>query len=523
MKILLFALFNILTVYHLLAQTILPTPMEIIKRDSFFRFTDSISVSWNNKGENEARYFEEKFPTEKIVYTKNDSQANLFFNTIENKTLGDEGYRLEVLSHQIIISANNEAGFFYGLQSLFFLMPNVVLDPGISLFNVRIFCQEITDKPKYPWRSFMLDSGRQYQSPAFIKKYLDRMAMLKMNTFHWHLTEKLGWRLEIKRYPKLTSIGSNVAIGPEQQGFYTQKQIRDIIAYAKKLHIQVVPEIDVPGHANAALTAYPELTCFNKMPEKGDEYHSTLFCGGNEKTYEFLENILDEVCELFPSEYIHLGGDEAPKANWDKCPLCQKKIKKENLKDSHELQLYFSKRLANYLRLKGKKAIFWGDVVYSDGITLPDNVVIYWWNWNGHEDKALKNALARGHQVICGTNFGTYLNYPIEPWGHYGKNRTFDLRQTYDENPSDLKNPNPLVLGMGTSLWTDWNVREHMIDQRVFPRIFSLAEQMWHVGEKIPYNEFYMRVKLKRSFMKLMGIKYGPAIFPEIPENYSWE
>ena len=221
-----------------------------------------------------------------------------------------------------------------------------------------------SDSPRTPWRCFLLDSGRQYQKISTIKKYIDMVSLLKMNYFHWHLTEGLGWRIEIKQYPRLAQIGGSVGKGEEQQGFYTQKEIQEIIEYASERNITVVPEIDMPGHAEAALSAYPELGCFGQpveVPQHG--FTQNIFCAGKEEVLHFLKNILDEVCAIFPSPYIHLGGDEAPKGNWDKCPDCQKRIAAMNLKDSHDLQLWFSAQMADYLKSKGRKAIFWGDVV----------------------------------------------------------------------------------------------------------------------------------------------------------------
>lgn len=516
-------LITLFFVSQLSAQNIVPSPSVLEKMNGNFLFEKQTTVAYSSKGKNTLEYLQLKFSAHQIDKTNNTSKAQILLQIKENTELGAEGYQLNVTTQQIIISANTEAGLFYGVQSLLQLLPAEVAVGKKPLAGVQISCLKITDKPKYAWRSFMLDSGRQYQTPEFIKKYLNHMAMLKMNVFHWHLTEGQGWRIEIKKYPKLTSIGSKVADGDEQQGYYTQEEIKDIVAYAAKLHIQVVPEIDVPGHSEAALMAYPELTCFGEAPKTVMAFTPNLFCGGKESTYEFLQNVLDEVCELFPGQYIHLGGDEAPKANWDKCPDCQAKIKAEGLKDSHDLQLYFSKRLANYLKQKGKKVIFWGDVVYHDGTDLPDNVVVYWWNWRGHKDTAYKNAIKRGHQVICGTNYYTYLNFPLTPWNQYAKNRTFDFETIYNENPSDLDNPNPRVLGMGTCLWTDWYVKQYMIDQRVFPRIFVMAEQMWNSGERLPMETFYEKVESKYELLELLDINYGPAFIKDVPSNYKWD
>lgn len=530
-RILLVFLFSALSGCFAAAQ-VLPTPMAHSPRPGTFTLNPSTRLAYDQAGGKAAAYLSEVlqqasgFDLKPARQSRKRQPANsiLFTTRQADAGLGPEGYVLEVRPDGITIRAAGEAGMFYAVQSLLQLFPPQVYaaapQPGIRWAAP---CGEIRDRPKYGWRSFMLDSGRQYQSPEFIKQYLDYMAMLKMNVFHWHLTEGQGWRLEIKKYPRLTSVGSQVATGKEQQGFYSQQQVRDIVAYARARHITVVPEIDVPGHSEAALTAYPELTCLKKAPESVMTFSSHLFCGGNEQTYAFLQDVLDEVAALFPGPYIHLGGDEAPKQDWDACPQCQAKIKQQGLKDSHDLQLYFSKRLASYLKTKNKKVIFWGDVVYTDGTTLPDNVVIHWWNWRGHQDLAYKNAVRRGHPVIAGTNYYSYLNFPVVPWSQYNEKRTFDLRLAYEQNPSDLAQPDPLVLGMSTCLWTDWNVQQHMVDQRVFPRVYALAEQMWHVGPRLPYASFYEQVKAKYPVLKILNINYGPATPQEMKPGYSWE
>ena len=250
----------------------------------------------------------------------------------------------------------------------------------------------------------------------------------------------------------------------------------------------------MPGHAEAALSAYPELGCFGQpveVPQHG--FTQNIFCAGKEEVLHFLKNILDEVCAIFPSPYIHLGGDEAPKGNWDKCPDCQKRIAAMNLKDSHDLQLWFSAQMADYLKSKGRKAIFWGDVVYHDGYPLPDNIVIQWWNYRGHKELALQNAIKHHYPVICSSNYYTYLNFPVTPWRGYTNTRTFDLKDIYQNNPSDkaINQKDPLILGMTCALWTDDGVTERMIDRRLFPRILALAEQMWYQGERLDFTRFH--------------------------------
>ncbi|HPN35460.1 MAG TPA: beta-N-acetylhexosaminidase [bacterium] len=460
-----------------------------------------------------------------LHWSEERGQNAILFTTDEKRSdLVGEAYCLKVTPERVEICANAPSGHFYGVQTFLQLLPpEIYSSTTVDHVLWQVPCLEIFDAPKYGWRSFMLDSGRQFQSVDFIKRYLDLLAMLKLNVFHWHLTEGQGWRVQINRYPGLTQIGSRVAQGEEQQGYYSCEDIREIVAYAAERFIAVVPEIDVPGHCEAALIAYPELSCFAQPPESVMGFSPNLICAGKEENYQFLQQVLDEICALFPGDYVHLGGDEAPKDNWDKCPACQKKIKEEGLKDSNGLQRYFAKRLADYLRRKGKKAIFWEDVVLQDGEPLPDNVVVFWWNSRAHGDLAYRNALRRGHSVICGTNAYCYLNYPVAPWSQYDRSRTFDLKTTYEKNPSDLSDPDRLVLGMACCLWTDWHVRMHMIDQRVFPRIYSLADQMWRRGARRPFDVFYEILKSTYPRLKILGVDYGPAMAEEVPPGYQWE
>lgn len=473
----------LLSSFFLTAQTVIPAPETVVQGNGEFR-------------------------------TKN-LQADIRQTT--NTALPSEAYRLQVTENGIEIEASGDAGFFYARQTL----KQLASDQNGTWI---IPCLKIEDRPRVGFRSFLLDSGRQYQKVSTIKKYIDMAALLKMNYFHWHLTEGLGWRIEIKQYPRLTEVGAFVGKGPEQQGFYSQEEIKEIVRYAAERCITVIPEIDMPGHAEAALVAYPELGCFGdtiQVPENG--FTQNIFCAGKTHTLDFLKNVLDEVCELFPSEYIHLGGDEAPKGNWDTCPDCGQCIKEHGLKDSHDLQLWFSAQMANYLKNKGRKAIFWGDVVYQNGYALPDNVVIHWWNWRGHKDTAFKEALKRNLPVICGTNYYTYLNFPVTPWKGYEAARTFDIKDVYIANPSYRKEDSPLLLGMSCALWTDYRVTENMIDRRLFPRILAIAEQMWSRSEPESFELFYQKVKDKKEWFEKQGYMFGPGLKSEVTDDFSWD
>jgi hexosaminidase len=430
------------------------------------------------------------------------SEAITFLQT----DLGQEGYELEVTRDGIVIRASGKAGEFYAMQSLRQLVYHAEGD--------ELPCVKLSDHPKYAWRSFMIDSARQYQQVETIKGLLDRMALLKMNVFHWHLTDDPGWRIEIKAYPKLTEVGAFVSNGKEQHGFYTQEEIKEIVRYAAERNITIVPEIDVPGHSEAALKAYPELTCTGQLSEdKGNGHSPILYCGGREDVTEFLCNVLDEVCDLFPSEHIHLGGDEAPKAEWEKCTNCTNRIQSLGLKNTHELQIDLTNRLARHLAAKGRKVICWGDVVHCPGQGLEDNIIIHWWSWRRHKDQALHEAIRRDMQVIANPNKYTYLNYPQKhDFGWFkAPERTFDLQTCYEKNPGDSVNlPKELhapIMGMGTCLWADCGLTEDLLDYRLFPRLFALAEQMWSTARRLPFDEFKTRVYSKRDFLARQGIQ----------------
>lgn len=483
---------------------LLPTPNVVRLQSDSLRFNcgDRLRIKADEEALAAVRLWNSTLPATSNIRMDITRRKRADIHFVKDTTIPHEGYSLSVTPRGITVSAAGHAGFVYAVQTLRQLTST---DKGLALP-----CLEISDAPRVGWRSLMLDSGRQYQRVETLKKYIDLASMLKMNYFHWHLTEGLGWRVEIKRYPRLTSVGAFVADGPEQQGFYTQQDIREIVRYAQERAVTVVPEIDMPGHAEAALMAYPELGCpgvHATVPKAG--FTSALFCAGRDSTLAFLRHVLDEVCDLFPSPYIHLGGDEAPKAEWDRCCRCQTRIDSLGLRDSHDLQRWFSNQMANYLARHGRKAIFWGDVVYQPGVRLADNSVIQWWNWRGHKDLALRRARELGHPVICGTNYYSYLNFPTSPWRGYAADRTFGLREAYTNNPSYLPEADSLVLGMSCALWTDYGLTENLLDSRLMPRILALAEQMWHQGPLMPWPDFQERVETMRPWFEAQGYRYG--------------
>lgn len=510
----LIGLLPLLVSYPSAAVSLIPAVERYAPSDEQWKIPDRIAVCTQDGDAYYLIFLQDAlFPGKQLVRT---SRRRCDIAFLRDATMPAEGYSLTVSASGVTVVASSQAGFLYALQTLRQLLWQ---SDGGTLPGCRI-----QDAPRCTWRAFQLDSGRQYQQVATIKKYLDMMLSLKMNVFQWHLTEGLGWRIEIRKYPDLAEKGSRVADGAEQQGYYTQEQIREIVRYAAERNIMVVPEIDMPGHAEAALAVYPQYSCFNRTPAvPRNGFTHDIFCAGKDATIRFLEDVLEEVCALFPAPYIHLGGDEAPKDNWDVCPDCRRRMVENGLKDSHDLQRWFSYRMAAFVASEGKQAILFCDVTAREGYPLFENAVIHWWNFVARKDMPLKKALASGHEIICGTNRFCYLNFPVTPWAGYKQNRTFDLKEVYERNPSYVQSDDPLILGMTASLWTDYNVCERMIDRRLFPRIFALCEQMWRRAPLEAFDDFLKRIPRLRPHFEALGYDFGPGLNSEVPPGYRWD
>ena len=512
--------------------TILPTPETAERRGGHLTLAADTTIACDPGAERAAAHLQRAVARECALQLQVNAGASgpaaVRLRLDDRAGPGPEGYCLEIDSAGLDLRAPDAAGLHYGVQTLSQLLPG-----GAGAAARQVPALRIVDRPRHRWRAFMLDSGRQYQSVAFIKRYLDLLAALKLNAFHWHLTEGLGWRLEIERHSRLTEVGARVADGPEQQGFYSRGEIRDVVAYAAERHIRVIPEIDVPGHSEAALTAYPEFTCRGEpppSPKPGSGHCPVIFCGGKESVYAFLGSVLDEVCDLFPDEVIHLGGDEAPKDEWDRCPDCRRAIADLGLADSHALQVHFSNRLAEMAAARGRRVVLWDDVVSRPGPPLRDDAIVHWWTQRSHGDRELRRALAQGHDVLCTPNYYCYLNFPTEPWSIYREERTFGLRQAYCDNPADVDAMDGLsqedrrhLLGLGAALWCDGGVRQDMIDRRVFPRIMAHAELMWHRGERLDFDSFRARATRRTRYLGGHAIEPGPDLAGEAPPGFSWE
>jgi hexosaminidase len=445
-------------------------------------------------------------------------------------TLGPEGYELSVSTNGVVIRAATAAGIFYGAQSLLQLLPPEIFSAKpVREMAWTIPCVEISDSPRFAWRGFMLDVSRHFFTKAEVKQVLDLMALYKLNTFHWHLVDDQGWRIQIKKYPKLTSVGAwrdDIGFGLDPKsataydkhghygGFYTQRDIREIVAYAAARHITVVPEIEMPGHSSAALTAYPQFACANAriaMPDKGGVF-TGVYCAGNDATFAFLENVLAEVAHLFPGKYIHIGGDEVVKSNWQNCAECQLRIKTENLKDERELQAYFIRRIEKIVNAHGKNLNGWSEI--REGGLAPSAALMDW--IGGGAESA-----ASGHDVVmtptkyCYFDHYQSTNHAAEPKAIGG---FLPLERVYQFEPLPEKLApefHPHVLGGQANLWTEYVPNLRQIEYMMFPRLGALAEVDWSPKEARDWENFKTRAALNEKRLAAMGVNYRPLSKPE--------
>ena len=432
-----------------------------------------------------------------------------------------EGYILQVNQHKIVITGHDGAGVFYGLQSLIQLTDNAVNNtiPGCI----------IEDHPRFPYRGMQLDVSRHLFSVKSIKKWLDVLALYKINTFHWHLTDDQGWRIEIKKYPGLQTVSAyrnetlighkretpHVFDGKRYGGYYTQDEVGQIIRYAADRHITIIPEIEMPGHASAALAAYPSLGCTGGPYQTATYWgvFSDVYCAGNEETFTFLQNVLDEVIALFPSKYIHVGGDECPKQRWHECPKCQKRIADEHLKNESELQSYFIKRIEQYVNSKGRQIIGWDEIL--EGGLSPGATVM---SWTGEEGGI--TAARQHHQVVMTPEKYVYLDYyqslyPDEPVAAGGY---LPLSKIYNYEPiPTVLNPGQAkyITGIQSNVWSEYLDSEQKAEYMMFPRILALAETAWSAKENRDYTDFLNRLRRQLSLLKKLDI-HAANVFDEI-------
>ena len=498
-------------------NNIIPTPKEQTIKNGFMLIENNPEIITNDKFKSASTLLKEAINE---LNLDNDEKPKNRIRFSYNKKLDNEEYILKINNNLITISASSEYGAIFGFQSLNQLM-NLNLNNGA----IKLKNQEIKDSPRFKYRGMHLDVGRHMYPVDFIKKYIDGLAMLKFNNFHWHLTEDQGWRIEIEKYPELNNIGSfrdSTLIGhygdkPRQfdksryGGFYTKKEIKEIIKYANKRGINVIPEIEMPGHSQAAVASYPMLGCSGEQVGVAPLWgvFKEIYCSKNE-TFDFLEDIIDEVVELFPSKYIHIGGDEAPKTNWKACGNCQNVIKREGLKDEYELQSYFITRMEKYINSKGKQIIGWDEIL--EGGLAPNATVMSWRGISGGIEAAKMN-----HEVIMTPNAVCYLdhyqakdtkNEPLAIGGYTPIEEIYN----YEPIPSELdKSLHKYIIGAQGNVWTEYMKTSDHVEYMVFPRILALSEVVW-ADNRPSFEDFEKKVNDTYPILDRMNINYSRHI-----------
>jgi hexosaminidase len=438
-----------------------------------------------------------------------EGPGNTISLVLADRGFGDEGYELAVRKRGILITANTPQGVFYGLQSVRQLLPPQI-ESSERVEGVQLLVQlvQIKDRPSYAWRGLMLDESRHFFGKAYVKKLLDQMALLKMNVFHWHLTDAPGWRLEIKKFPKLTTVGGigNHSDPKAPAAYYTQNDVREIVAYAAERHIQVLPEIDMPGHATAANKAYPEHSGGGN--EKRPDF---TFNPGRQETYVFLAEILEETTALFPAPWIHYGGDEVHFANsqWIDIPDVKTLMNEHGLDDLKDVEHYFNRRMADEIRRLGKKTVAWDEVV--DAGIDPDESIIIWWRHDVPEQ--LFKALEKGYELVLSPRRPFYLDFVQDDSHQIGRrwDGYNDLEQVY----AYPEFPAGQILGLQASLWTETVQTKERADFMIFPRLTAIAETAWTDASNKDYECYRNRLRAMLDRYDLMGIEYYDPFAPE--------
>lgn len=509
--------------------SVIPNPEQLTTADGHFVWDDDVFLEVDDSLQPAAELL--TLYTEKSTGKYASQGSKKISLKLDSSIANNEGYKLVVSPESIQLTSSSLAGAFRGVQTIRQLLPPCI-ENGSCDGKISIPSVTVVDAPKFIYRGLHLDVGRHFFPVDFVKKYIDMIALMKMNTFHWHLTEDQGWRIEIKKYPRLTSHGAyrkETIIGhnndePQQfdgkryGGFYTQDEIKEVVQYATERGITIIPEIEMPGHSQAAISAYPELGCTGDSIDVATKWgvFEDIYCP-KEETFAFLEDVLDEVMALFPSEYIHIGGDEAPKKRWKECKYCQELIKREGLKDEHGLQSYFIHRIEKYLNSKGRQIIGWDEIL--EGGLAPNATVMSWRGTGGAVEAARQH-----HDVILTPGSHCYFDHyqsenkdePLAIGGY------LPLEKVYDFNPvpAELTEEEAAyVLGAQGNLWTEYITTPEYAEYMAFPRAIALSEVLWTGTETKDYDAFLSRLTEFKKRMDAMGIHYSDHVDRYVPET----
>lgn len=517
-----------------------PQPAHLTVKDGRFEFGNQLKAKVAPYQGDSIRMVFESFKKElqeatgiKVSSTQKEAKARIILDL--NPQLPAEAYKLNVSKEQVRIEASRPAGFYYALQTLKQLMPRNVM-AGVATSDHSQWSLpsvEIEDAPRFEWRGFMLDEGRHFFGKDEIKRVIDMMAIYKMNRFHWHLTEDQGWRIEIKKYPKLTETGAwrNSKVlaygdvkpdGERYGGFYTQKDIKEIVAYAKKKFIEIIPEIDIPGHSQAAVAAYPEFLACD--PENKHEVwlqqgiSTDVINVANPKAMQFAKEVIDELTELFPFNYIHLGGDECPTRKWQKNDECKKLLSEIGSSNFRDLQIYFYKQLKDYIATKPadqqRQLIFWNEVLHGNTSILDNDITIM--AWIG-ANAAAKQAAKQGINTILSPQIPYYINrkqskLPTEPMSQGHGTETVEAVYNYQPLKDVDAALQPYYKGVQANFWTEWVTEPSVLEYLMLPRLAAVAEAGWTPQEKRNYEDFKERIRKDAELYDLKGWNYGKHI-----------
>lgn len=482
-------------------------------------------IEGNEEMERNARFLQEyiqKNTGMKVLLSTNVNKpsAPSILLLLDNKMTEEEGYKISVNQKSITIKGKTPAGVFYGIQTLRKSLPTEVVS------SVVFPSVEITDAPRFAYRGMMLDCSRHFFSVDAVKEYIDLIAMHNMNRFHWHLTDDQGWRIEIKKYPMLTAVGSvrkRTTIGKNSQiydntpygGFYTQDDAREIVEYARQRHITVIPEIDMPGHQKAVLACYPELGCTGGPYEVGQNWgvYLDILCFGEEKAYKFCEDVLSEIMDIFPSELIHIGGDEAPTVRTAKCPKCQALMAREGL-NTKNVQGYFTNRIEKFVNSKGRRIMGWDEILEGE---INQSATIHCWRGIEHGVKAAQE----GHDVIMSPTAYCYLDYyqadPLKSDEPQGIGGYLPIEKVYemDAVPNSISPENRKhIIGVQANLWTEYVATQGHVQYMVLPRMAAIAEEQW-CQKKGSFEAFVPRLTRLTEIYKLYGMQYAKHLWPD--------
>ncbi|MEO9483660.1 MAG: family 20 glycosylhydrolase [Ekhidna sp.] len=475
---------------------LIPKPTEQIAHQGLFKVDKNTRLVFDETSSSLKSIVQEYLNSITAFELAIDSQAKDNTFCFKVSDMPQNEYRLIVSEKSIELTGGSNQALLNGFQSIRQLL---LINDGKT-----VPAMEVVDSPRFQWRGLLLDCSRHFMEKDFVKRYIDLLALYKMNVLHWHLTEDQGWRIEIDKYPKLTEIGAwrDDGKGGKYGGFYSKDDIREIVEYASNREVTIVPEIELPGHSQAALAAYPQFSCTGGPFEVETDWgvFKEIYCAGNDSTFMFLEDVLEEVIELFPSEYIHIGGDEVPKYRWEHCVKCQRRMQVAGLHDAHELQSYFISRIGDFLASKGKKMIGWDEILEGG---LPDGATVQ--SWRGFE--GAKDAVRLGNRAIVSPTSHAYFDYGLND---------IDLAKVYGFNPIPegvSEEERRLIIGGEANMWSE-RAPQPEIDSKVFPRLIAMSEVLWSGEEKKNFGEFRARLSNHYRMLDKLGVHYGFETVP---------